>query len=54
MYIDFNSYLSKRTQKVKVQNTHSNTRIVECGVSQGTVLRPILLYCCTLITKYVR
>jgi Reverse transcriptase (RNA-dependent DNA polymerase) len=36
------NYLSARTQYVKINNTLSNPRTLECGVPQGTVLGPIL------------
>ena len=36
------SYLTDRTQFVKVANEHSTIRNLSCGVSQGSVLAPIL------------
>lgn len=36
------SYLSNRTQLVKINNVYSNQLHISHGVSQGTVLGPIL------------
>jgi hypothetical protein len=36
------SYLSDRTQCVKINNFISSLNIVKCGVPQGTVISPIL------------
>lgn len=38
----FRTYLENRTQVVKIGNSASSARRVECGVPQGTVLGPIL------------
>lgn len=38
----FKSYLTGRTQKVKIIDAVSDTLQVECGVPQGTVLGPLL------------
>lgn len=38
----FKSYLSNRTQSVKIRDSISQSGVVECGVPQGTVLGPIL------------
>lgn len=38
----FRSYLSNRSQKVKVGNSFSNELEISCGVPQGSVLGPIL------------
>ena len=38
----FKSYLSGRSQKVKIDNILSDPIEVECGVPQGTVLGPLL------------
>ena len=36
------SYLNHRTQYVRLNNVSSHSKIVECGVPQGTVLGPLL------------
>ena len=36
------SFLTNRSQKVKVENQFSNTRFLHSGVPQGSVLGPIL------------
>ena len=36
------SYLSNRTQSVRLGSTYSETLNVECGIPQGTLLGPIL------------
>ncbi len=41
----FKSYLKDRTQKVKVGDTISGSMIVTCGVSQGSILGPLLFLC---------
>lgn len=41
-YNVLNSYLTNRTQYVKINNTVSNSQKVKIGVPQGTVLGPIL------------
>lgn len=38
----FRSYLSQRTQMVKIGNMHSSKGIIKHGVPQGTVLGPVL------------
>ena len=38
----FNSYLSNRTQSVKIRNTTSGKLDVSYGVPQGSILGPIL------------
>ena len=38
----FQSYLTNRTQICKVNQTMSNTRIVKCGIPQGSNLGPLL------------
>ena len=36
------SYLDQREQYVNYLGVHSNTRNIECGVTQGSVLGPLL------------
>ena len=36
------SYLSDRQQKFRIQNQTSEYKYVSCGVSQGTILGPLL------------
>lgn len=36
------SYLTNRTQMVKIENFKSEERLIQCGIPQGTVLGPIL------------
>ena len=38
----FNSYLSNRQQYTFVKNTKSHTKIISCGVPQGSILGPLL------------
>ena len=38
----FASYLSGRTQAIAVKDTRSETKVLDCGVPQGSVLGPIL------------
>ena len=38
----FHSYLKKRKQNVRINNTHSIFQILLSGVSQGSILGPIL------------
>ena len=38
----FRSYLTGRTQSVKIHNTTSNPRLLSYGVLQGSVLGPLL------------
>ena len=40
----FSSYLSGRSQSVKVDESLSKSTKLECGVPQGSVLGPILLF----------
>lgn len=40
----FASYLSNRRQFVSLFGTNSDYQTVTCGVTQGSVLRPLLLY----------
>ena len=37
-----NDYLSNRKQRVKINETFSSWKNIECGVPQGSVLRPLL------------
>ena len=38
----FESYLSQRTQYVRIDNTKSHTMSLQCGVPQGSILGPLL------------
>ena len=38
----FSSYLSGRSQTVAVKDAHSESKVLDCGVPQGSVLGPIL------------
>lgn len=38
----FTSYLNDKTQKVKINDIVKNDKIINCGVSQGSALGPIL------------
>ena len=38
----FKSYLNKRQQIVKINNTYSKPLEINCGVPQGSVLGPLL------------
>lgn len=38
----FSSYLRRRQQYIKVNNTKSKSSIIDCSIPQGTVLTPIL------------
>ena len=38
----FYSYLKKRTQSVKINNTHSVFEVLLLGVPQGSILGPII------------
>ena len=40
----FYSYLERRKQNVRINNTHSIFQILLSGVPQGSILGPILLY----------
>ena len=40
----FKSYLSNRNQDVSINGFHSGLTSVNCGVPQGSVLRPFYLY----------
>ena len=41
----FRSYLSYRNQIVNVNDTESDPLLVTCGVSQGSILGPLLFLC---------
>ena len=43
----FSSYLYKRSQFVSYNNTPSETKSITCGVPQGSVLGPLLLFLLT-------
>ena len=45
------SYLTKREQYVCINNVDSNPRVVQCGVSKGFILRPLLFLIFINITK---
>jgi retron-type reverse transcriptase len=36
------SFLSRRTQRVKIDDTFSESLVISCGIPQGTVLGPLL------------
>ena len=38
----FKSYLESRTQYVEVENVKSNPLSIQCGVTQGSTLGPLL------------
>ena len=40
----FQSYLSDRSFRVNIKNKYSSTAKIECGVPQGSVLGPFLLF----------
>ncbi len=52
----FRSYLKEGTQKVKVGDTISGSMPITCGVSQGSILGPLLVICyvndMAISTKY--
>ncbi len=41
----FKSYLNERTKIMKVGNTISGSMPITCGVSQGSILGPLLFLC---------
>lgn len=43
----FRSYLTGRSQAVVVQGSRSSSKVLQCGVPQGSVLGPILFCCYT-------
>ena len=43
----FQSYLTGRSQAVSVQGNRSSSKVLQCGVPQGSVLGPILFCCYT-------
>ena len=38
------SYLTNRQQKIRIKDTNSNTRIIDTGVPQGTILGPLFSF----------
>ena len=38
----FSDYLSQRSQKTLVNGTLSNSKIIKCGIPQGSILGPLL------------
>ena len=40
------SYLTNRQQKVRIKDANSNTRIIDTGVPQGTILWPLFSFYC--------
>ena len=46
----FSSYLTGQIQSVTIGNTTSSNRRFECGVSQGSILRPLLF---TVYTQHL-
>ena len=42
-YVWFKSYLLNRTQFIKINGTSSATQPLDCGVPQGSILRPLVI-----------